>query len=672
MLFAQFNMILIKFQFFLLPLLFVFNPGIFSQEEELPKKLDVNGYEKLILRYRYANPDSATYYANLGLAYSKKTKDFLGEARMLNQLGMIDDNLGNFEESREKYLRALEIFKNLNNYRGIIKLNIRLGVVENRKGNYAKAITYFFQALKVSEQTNDNVGRVESFVTVGEVYAHQKNHAKALEYYHKADVLGDKIPFSNITLNLYNDLGTSYAALGQFDKAKGYFEKGITLSQTPQMMGLQISMINGLAVVYYGIGNVSKAIELQNEALQKSRKINNFIREVLSLKGLSDSYSQINPKKSMAYLQEALEIAKAKKANKVILELLNNIAELQSKNNDFQKAYLTKDEQYKIADSFYFRDISEKISNLQSQYELSKSKSDVQALKFQNSQQTLERKALLWVLICSFLVISILGLYFLKTRNLNRLLNKANKDLTELNQVKDKIFSVLGHDLRSPLTSISNVLYLINEGMLNEEEMATMMQKLAVTCNASMETLDMLLKWGQMQLKGVKIQKVSMYPLEMVSRNIRLLSAAADEKFIRIINLVPENITVEMDADHFDFITRNLLSNAIKFTPKGGEIVISTVILPDDPQIQFKVSDNGIGIEKSKHKSVFEINNVSTRGTDNEKGTSLGLVICKEFVEANGGEIWVESVPDHGSTFFFTVVLKSNVSIPGEFALDIP
>jgi signal transduction histidine kinase len=672
MLFAQFNMILIKFQFFLLPLLFVFNPGIFTQEEELPKKLDVNGYEKLILRYRYANPDSATYYANLGLAYSKKSKDFLGEARMLNQLGMIDDNLGNFEESREKYLRALEIFKNLNNHRGIIKLNIRLGVVENRKGNYAKAITYFFQALKVSEQTNDNVGRVESYVTIGEVYAHQKNHAIALEYYHKADALGYKIPFSNITLNLYNDLGTSYAAIGQFDKAKSYYEKGITLSQTPQMMGLQISMINGLAVVYYGIGNVSKAIELQNEALQKSRKINNFIREVLSLKGLSDSYSHINPKKSMAYLQEALEIAKAKKANKIIMELLNNIAELQSKNNDFQNAYLTKDQQYKIADSFYFKDISEKISNLQSQYELSKSKSDVQALRFQNSQQMLERKALMWVLICSFLVISILGLYFLKTRNLNRLLNKANKDLTELNQVKDKIFSVLGHDLRSPLTSISNVLYLINEGMLNEEELATMMQKLAVTCHASMETLDMLLKWGQMQLKGVKIQRVSMFPLETVSRNIRLLSAAADEKFIRIINLVPESISVEMDADHFDFITRNLLSNAIKFTPKGGEIVISTVIIPEDPQIQFKVSDNGIGIEKSKHKSVFEINNVSTRGTDNEKGTSLGLVICKEFVEANGGEIWVESVPDHGSTFFFTVVLKSNVSIPGEFALDIP
>jgi signal transduction histidine kinase len=216
------------------------------------------------------------------------------------------------------------------------------------------------------------------------------------------------------------------------------------------------------------------------------------------------------------------------------------------------------------------------------------------------------------------------------------------------------------------------VLYLINKGMLDDNEQRIMLDKLETYCNASMETLDMLLKWGQMQLKGVKLTKVIFSPLETVQRNIRLLSGAAEDKSISIINEIPPEILVEIDADHFDFIIRNLLSNAIKFTPEGGRVVISTSIVPGQSDVQFQVKDNGIGIEDSKKEGVFEINNVSTVGTNNEKGTSLGLVICKEFVEANGGNIWVESAPGIGSTFFFTVVLKSNVNVPGAYELDIP
>jgi signal transduction histidine kinase len=666
------NMILLKCQFWLLSLSIFYLPDSFLQKTNVQTIKDIDVYEKLISKFRYSNPDSATFYAKKGLEFSKETKNVLGEARMLHQLGLIDDNNGYSEESREKYLRSLAIYKSLNNYRGIVKLNIRLGVVENRKGNYPTAMAYFYKALKVSEANKDDAGKLESYITMGEVYANQKKYATALGYYLKANALNDKVPFNNITLNLYNDLGSCYREIGDYKQATFYYKKGISLSQITQYMGLHITMLTGLAVVHLDQGNRFEAIKLQNEALGYSRKIHNFIREISVLTGLSDSYRTSNPEVAMSYLKEALALAKGKNANKIVLDVLNGIAELQNKNKDYKKAYVTKYEQYKIADSFYFRSISEKISNLQSQYELSKSKSDLQRLKFLNSQQRLERKILFWVVVCSFLIICILGLYYIKIRNLNRLLNKANGDLMEINTVKDKVFSVLGHDLRAPLASITNVLYLINKGMLDDNEQRIMLDKLETYCNASMETLDMLLKWGQMQLKGVKLTKVIFSPLETVQRNIRLLSGAAEDKSISIINEIPPEILVEIDADHFDFIIRNLLSNAIKFTPEGGRVVISTSIVPGQSDVQFQVKDNGIGIEDSKKEGVFEINNVSTVGTNNEKGTSLGLVICKEFVEANGGNIWVESAPGIGSTFFFTVVLKSNVNVPGAYELDIP
>ena len=638
-----------------MPLVYI--PEGFTQSGSVVKQMGIDVYEKLVVHYRYQNPDSAKHYALLGLSLAKKKRDLEGEARMLNQLGMIDDNLGYFNDSRVKYLRALELYKIVDQPKGVIKLLVRLGVVENRKGNYDKAIDYFFKALKVSEKNKDSAGLRESYVTLGEVYAHQKNYVRALKYYEKAQELNDKLPLSNITLNLYNDKGAAYRELGNFNESIRYYERGIALSNTAEMMGLHISLMNGLAKTYLYSGDQRKAIVLLKGALERSRNIQNFIREVSSLKGLAESYEKSNPDSGLVYLNQALRLAKEKKASKVVLELLDDIATLESINGNFKKAYLIKNQQYTIADSVYFKDISEKISSLQAQYELSKSKADIQELRFQNNRQALETRVMVWIIVASIIAIGFLSFYFLKIRNLNRLLNGANRALTDSNHVKDKLFSVLGHDLRSPLASILNVLYLIDEGMLTDEERSMMIKKLAVSCNASMETLDMLLKWGQMQLKGVKISKVPLFSRSIVERNIRLLSGAADEKSITIENRISDDLEILADADHFDFIIRNLMSNAVKFTYSGGHVAVSAEKL-DANDVRFCISDNGIGIDRDRLLSVFEINNISTKGTNNEKGTSLGLVMCKEFVEANGGKIWVESEIGRGAKFFFTVVSK--------------
>lgn len=618
---------------------------------------DVAAYEKLIIHYRYNQPDSALLYVRLGMKLARKTNDEEGVARMLNQMGMIDDQTGNAESSRQHYLEALEIYKRLGNAKGIVKENIRLGVVENRKGNSAAALTYFLQALKVSEKSNDKSGIMESYITLGEVYAFRHNYNRAISYYQKAEAIGNQLPFSSLKLNTYLNFGTAYRETGDLPKAIYYFEKGIAQSDYPEMMGLNISLTNGLAQVYAKSGATAKAIELQKGALRKSRIIENTLREFQSLMALAESYGPTDAKLSLNYLQQALALGQSKKANKQVLEALAHIAALHEKRGNYQAAYQARSRQYSIADSFYYKDISVKISNLQAQYELTKSQAKIEQLKFVNNKQLLEQRALSWIIFCSITMLIILGVYFFKIRNLNRLMNKVNADLVQSNTVKDKLFSILGHDLRGPLNSVLNLLGLVNRGWLSDEEKTTMLNKLELQCNASLETLNLLLRWGQMQLKGVMINRAEVSPAKKINRNLLLLKEAAALKSISIHHDVEPELRVFCDADHLDFLIRNLLSNAIKFTPEGGNIHIAAKPYKDD-QVIVEVRDNGVGIEPSRLESIFNVNNVSTTGTNNEKGTSLGLVISKEFVTANEGRIWVESRVGEGSSFFFSLNRK--------------
>jgi len=639
---------------FFIPCCFHTLYGFQKPVKSKPSALDINAYEKLIVHYRYNKPDSALFFVRLGLDLAKRTKDEEGVARMLNQMGMIDDNSGHAESSRQHYLEALEIYKRLNNYKGIVKENIRLGVVENRKGNSAAAIPYFLQALKISEQHKDKSGIMESYITLGEVYAFRRNYQRAISYYKQAEAIGTNLPFSSLKLNTCLNFGTAYRETGELSKAIYYFEKGISQSNYPEMMGLNISLTNGLAQVYAKSGAIAKAIELQKGALLKSRKISNSLREFQSLMALAESYSPSHPAIALNYFQQALIVGQTKKANKQILEALSHIAALHEKSGDYKAAYLARTKQYSIADSFYFKDISIKISNLQAQYELTKSQAKVEQLKFVNSKQLLEQKIMFWIISGSIALLLILGAYFFKIRNLNRRMNKANADLMQSNNVKDKLFSILGHDLKSPLGSILSFLELVNRGWLSEEEKSLMLSKLESQCSTTLDTLNLILHWGQMQLKGVMIQQSDVSPEKAISRNVLLLKEMAAQKSISIKQNIEPGLEVFCDADHLDFLARNILSNAIKFTPVGGIIHISVQAYQNN-QVIFQFRDSGIGIEPSRLESIFSLNNVSTVGTNNEKGTSLGLVVCKEFISANGGNIWVESIIGEGSKFFFTL-----------------
>ncbi|GAB2702670.1 hypothetical protein GCM10027037_30330 [Mucilaginibacter koreensis] len=620
----------------------------------------IEAYTKLITRYRYDKPDSALFFTAKGLAYAKARHDKPGEAMMLNQLGMINDNRGKYEEAHRNYIEALSLYQSLGQAKGMATERIRLGVVEMRQGNYDKAIDYFLQALKTSESIHEPKGIMEAYITLGEAYMGQKKYPQAIDYLKTAEAIDKTIPFSNLSLNLRNDFGISYTATGELAKAKAYLNDGISKSNTPQYQGLNITLINNLAAVYAKQGDSDYCIWLQKAALRKAQYIHNFLREEQTLNGLAKTYRTINVDSSLNYLMQVKALAQSKDAHKQVIEALQNIAEIYTQKGNYQAALKARNEQYALADQFFYKEMARQIASLQSDYELSKSKAKIQELRFVNSRQQLEHRIITAIAIGAMLILVVLMWYHYRTRSLNKLLRKLNRKLDESNHIKDKLFSIMGHDLRTPFISVINLLNFIDDEDLPPDSRKELINELNVSTHASLETLDSLLRWGEMQIKGIRLNQTEFLVKPVADRILVLLHEAAGYKSIEVINYIGSEVKVYADVNHIEFVLRNMVANAIKFTGTGGRIKLNARANVAKRSVVLQIEDNGVGIPPEKLPHIFNLSNISSNGTYNEKGTSLGLLMCNEFIQANSGTIKVESELGKGSVFTVELPVASD------------
>ncbi|GAB1464324.1 tetratricopeptide repeat protein [Pedobacter sp.] len=637
---------------FSLSLLCLFSPLVIAQVK--PGKPENNQqYVNIVKYYRYLNPDSARLFVNEGLKKAEIEKDSLGKAALLNQLGMIEDNSAHYAEAKELYLQAETIYREANDEKGLASTLIRLSVVEKRKGNYDKSLALAMDALKISEKNKDKLGLLEARVVLSEIYFVLNNTQETLANLEIAEAINSSIPTSNFSLNMYIGYGYLYAKLGQYQKAITYLNKGLSKAHKVEFNGLKISLYKVLAITYAKKGERDKAIAYFKYALNFTRKIKNMMREQSTLIELSEVYS--SPDSSLFYLKQALVIANKFKMSRQQITILDKMSKMHKNKGQFKEALLLKEQSSELAERVFYKDMAKQVFSLETAYELEKSKAKLNQLTTKSREQQLAKNVFLSIAIGVFLVLVLALIYNLRSRRLNKLLRKANEGLEESNGVKDKVFSIIAHDIRSPLVSTVGVLELIDEDELDEETKKDTIKKLISHCGSSLEILDKLLKWGHMQIKGVILNPTEFNPLPNINRNIALLESASEKKQIIIETEVPDHIIIKADADHFDFVIRNLTANAIKFTGVGGSIKIKAQEVPEENAIRFSVLDNGVGISKARLAKLFQLTSVGTKGTLAEEGTSLGLIICREFVLANKGNLEVQSEEGKGTTFSFTM-----------------
>lgn len=241
-------------------------------------------------------------------------------------------------------------------------------------------------------------------------------------------------------------------------------------------------------------------------------------------------------------------------------------------------------------------------------------------------------------------------------KKLLKALSESESNLRELNAQKDKFFSIIAHDLKNPFNAILGFSELLVE-QINERNYTGIDQYATVIKQSSQRAFDLLinlLEWARAQTDTLVFDPESFNLKDLINENITILSSNANQKAITFNQDIPDEVFVFADKQMISVVLRNLISNAIKFTQKGGEINIS--VKKNEKEILISVIDNGIGIEPERIKNLFHINkSFSTPGTNNEQGTGLGLILCKEFVEKHSGKIWAESKPGKGTVFYFTL-----------------
>jgi two-component system, sensor histidine kinase and response regulator len=246
--------------------------------------------------------------------------------------------------------------------------------------------------------------------------------------------------------------------------------------------------------------------------------------------------------------------------------------------------------------------------------------------------------------------------------NLEKKVEERTQQLRELNATKDKFFSIIAHDLKNPFNTLMGFTELLRDNFdqFDQKQIKYYISILFETSRSSYTLLKNLLDWARSQTGRLNMNPESIELKQLIKNVIHLIELPATKQKITLENKVPDGVFVLGDVNTIDTVFRNLLSNALKFTSDGGSITIDCCTKADE--IEICVADNGMGIPEENISKLFRIDqNITTKGTDSESGTGLGLILCKEFVEKNNGKIWVESEVGKGSKFYFTLpVTKEN------------
>lgn len=541
----------------------------------------------------------------------------------------------------------------------------RIGIVRRNQGKYSDALDMFFKGLRISQESNYTSLIAFAYNNIGDIYNRLGIYNKALEYVDKAlqIALNEK---DKSTINyIYNIKGLIYKNENKYDSALVCFNKSLQIRK-------ELNFASGIASSYINIGSIYYLLsEIDSCYLYTQRAI-----EIFSVNndqtGLIGAYKQMGD-----YYNRKKKYTKAIELYSLSLDLNKNFGDLAMQRDIFEGLKLSYKGLGNINKAFYFQELAVKINDSLStnvyverithltenlKYELQRQESELvqkqkerelsSRIKFQQSLIKLYISILILVLL---LVITVIYFYYQKYKSYI-LLNQQKKQIEELNSTKDKLFSVIGHDLKNPISSIIGVAELLKDTTVSlpDEKRKQLINSIHDVGLSTFHTLEGLLNWAKAQTNRVNIKLEYVNISSIVDLIIAIQKPIASQKNITIENLVDKKLSVTTDVNIISTVLRNLTSNAIKYSKHGGVVIVFAEV--KSQWTIFSVKDNGVGMSDETKRLLFSSTKIeSAYGTANEKGTGLGLIICKEFVARLGGELWVESAINQGSTFYFSI-----------------
>lgn len=638
-----------------------------------------------IAHYQLTNYRQALEYYEQSLAIFKQINDYEGIASNQNNIALILERQGDYSGALKRYLESASIFSKNNNEKKLSTILGNIGEFFNTLGRFDKALDYMRQSLEIDEKNKDSLKMARSYNTIGNIYLSMKDFKTAITYYRKAEKINKSFNSQENLSTNYNNLGAAFQGLGKNNEALDYYRISIELCrQFNDHQGIIICLLN-IGDINMAEGNLPQAMINLKEAQRLSNSVNDKSLNVSVLTSLANLRIKLNdPDEAITLLNEALPFAEKTGSNILLMEVYEKLSAAWKQKGDYKRSldFLTKYRTY--SDSIYNTDNSEKLNRLRVTFESEQTERDNQFLRQQNifSQLALKRQQTIrnLLIIISIIVIVfasfVFSLYQGKKRK-NELLAERNEQISKqkeelnqlykeqfkLNETKNKFFSIIAHDLKSPFQSILGFSELLSSEYeyLSETQRREAATNILSVSNDTYRLIENLLEWGRTQTGSARAIFRAFNISEMVYETIPIFQSQLRKKNIAITYDLPPLLQAWADIDMTMAVLRNLISNAIKFTPSGGKIHVQA--LQSDGMVKISVKDTGNGIPPEILENLFTFDpKVQRTGTMGERGTGLGLALCLEFMELNHGIIKVESEIDKGSTF--TMLLQPLRKVP--------
>ncbi len=577
--------------------------------------------------------------------------------------------------SLEIYQEALSLADSVSDESAAIGIQLNMATVYKTMGDFSSAYEAYFKGLHHAENEEDTVRLAIIHNNIGESYNSEEKYEEAKHHLDLSESLSYKIDLKSNLVRVYLNLGNTHSQLGNYDLATNYYDAAEDFYK-------ENGDISGSARIYYNRGRLEKKQSnldaAQNyflKSLEESRKYN--IQEGIFYSAYSLGelhFEKNNFEESRRWYDIALNQAEVTGAISFKQQVYEKLYQLFKKTGNSRGALTWLENIKELDDSLRSAERERIRAEYEAKFEMDRRKQDNAMLSALQSKQAVQLRyqkiiiiasvgGLVLVLLVSFSLFrsnrlkkksnAELQLKNKQLKRLNSTIKEQNRELENLDQVKNKLFAIIAHDLKGPLGSLQSLLYLLREHELSKEELNEISHSLEVSLQENASTMDNLLAWAKAQMSGIAINEREFSALENIKAVCSQIKFQSDQKGITIDLKVDKSIRVIADYDMFKLVIRNLLANAIKFSEKGDNIAITAEKQEDS--VLFSVEDEGIGIPDRDKDKIFASTTHTVRGTSNEKGSGLGLNLCKEFIEEHDSNIWFTSKEGEGTTFYFTI-----------------
>lgn len=609
----------------------------------------------------------------------------IGIAQITYYKALIYAKKNDYINAIDNYSKSKELFLIQKDTLSVAKVNNSIGLIEIERGNYNKGLQYALSAIRELEKRNLKHELCSAYKSLATAYNKTNDRTKAIEFNLKTLEIEQALGNKNGIISTNKNLAELYSQEKEHRKAIDYYEKVLNdISQDND--SLRGEILPSLGGEYLQFKDYDVAANYLIEGLQLNRKTNNKLGLLIALNNLADlNLQQRRVRASEIQLNEARIIATQISNDNELLKNYQLYKSLDSTNRNFERAYKWQRDYYNLktrlnAEKNDLPDVSssstikiEDINKIPTSTETNLIQKQGEEL-IESEKKLKDFKLILYGLLAAFAIVLTFFILIYVKRNSrlkytleleeknkkielqNEAILEQTKHLEDINKVKDKLFSIVSHDLKDSLTSIKGFIDLLQEGSLSQSEFNNLIPELSENANNASLLLFNLLNWSKSQMQSLEPSPSLFDIQEVFEEKTQLLEQKLDKKGILLRNKTLRDF-VYADRSMVEIVIQNLLSNAIKFSQEGDTITISNHISGGKSIIS--ISDTGVGISPENQKKLFKSNSYTTIGTENEKGTGLGLSICKELVDLNHGKIWVESDLNSGSTFYVELP-KSN------------